>query len=218
MKTSKTKTYKKASQKQPVKISGIEDQEPLIRQLKKTQKLGKIGNWIYDVENSKLWWSDELYRIFSLHPMKASSLYNNFLERVHKDDRDKLEEQINSGLPHRSDYRIVIPGGAIRYIHEEVEIDANPDGKPCRYMGIAQDITDRIIAEKEKDKLIADLQTVLAEVKTLRGIIPICSYCKHVRDDKGAWKQVESYVREHSDAEFSHGICPICAEKYHRED
>ena len=59
------------------------------------------------------------------------------------------------------------------------------------------------------------LQKAIAEVKTLRGFLPICSYCKNIRDDKGYWKQIESYIREHSEAEFSHSICPECAKKHH---
>ena len=58
-----------------------------------------------------------------------------------------------------------------------------------------------------------DLQKALDDVKTLRGIIPICSYCNKIRDDKGAWAIVEAYITEHTDAEFSHGICPDCYEK-----
>jgi cache domain-containing protein len=54
-------------------------------------------------------------------------------------------------------------------------------------------------------------------IETLRGIVPICSYCKHVRDDKGYWSQVEAYVSEHSEAQFSHGICPDCREKHFPE-
>ena len=62
---------------------------------------------------------------------------------------------------------------------------------------------------KEKN----DLQKALDEIKTLRGIIPICSYCKQIRDDKGLWNKMEEYIRDHSEAEFSHGICPECCEK-----
>ncbi len=54
------------------------------------------------------------------------------------------------------------------------------------------------------------LEKNLAEIKTLRGILPICASCKKIRDDNGYWKQVETYIREHSDAEFTHGICPEC--------
>jgi len=65
--------------------------------------------------------------------------------------------------------------------------------------------------ENEREKLIIELQDVLTKVKTLKGLLPICASCKKIRDDTGYWHQVEDFVREHSDAEFSHGICPDCA-------
>jgi hypothetical protein len=66
-------------------------------------------------------------------------------------------------------------------------------------------------AHREKDNLILELQQTIDEVKTLKGIIPICASCKKIRDDSGYWQQVEQYVKNHSNAEFSHGICPECA-------
>ena len=68
-------------------------------------------------------------------------------------------------------------------------------------------------AEEEREKLIHELQDALANVKTLRGLLPICSYCKKIRDDKGYWNRLESYIRDHSGAEFTHGICPECLKK-----
>lgn len=79
--------------------------------------------------------------------------------------------------------------------------------------GIARDISDKKQVEQEKEQLIAELQKAMAEIRTLHGIIPLCSSCKKVRDDEGAWQQVESYIRARSDAQFSHGICPECLEK-----
>ncbi|RMG74162.1 MAG: response regulator [Nitrospirae bacterium] len=67
--------------------------------------------------------------------------------------------------------------------------------------------------EAEKDKLIKQLQEAMKEIKTLSGLIPICASCKKIRDDSGYWKQVEQYIEEHSQAEFSHGLCPDCAKK-----
>ena len=75
------------------------------------------------------------------------------------------------------------------------------------------DITKRREVEADREKLISKLQEALKKIKTLRGIIPICAACKKIRDDKGYWNQIESYIKEHSDADFSHGICPECAEK-----
>ncbi len=72
-------------------------------------------------------------------------------------------------------------------------------------------------ALEEKDRLISDLQDALSQVKTLRGLIPICAGCKKIRDDKGFWSQVETYIAKHSDAKFSHGLCPDCVAKYYPE-
>lgn len=78
---------------------------------------------------------------------------------------------------------------------------------------LCRDITDRKRDEKERIKLIKELQEALAEIRTLKGILPICSYCKKIRDDKGYWEQIEVYIRDHSEAEFTHGLCPECAKK-----
>ena len=66
---------------------------------------------------------------------------------------------------------------------------------------------------KEREKLYLELKDAMTQIKTLKGIIPICAKCKKIRDDKGYWGQVEIYIREHSEAEFSHGICPECKEE-----
>ena len=65
------------------------------------------------------------------------------------------------------------------------------------------------VLRKEKEKV----EEALAKVKKLSGLLPICSHCKKIRDDKGYWNQIESYIHEHSEAEFSHGICQECAKK-----
>ena len=89
------------------------------------------------------------------------------------------------------------------------------ENRVCFVDGIAHDITKRIQAEKEREKLILKLQEAFDNIKTLSGLLPICSNCKKIRDDKGYWNQIESYIRDHSEAEFSHGICPECAKKYY---
>ena len=78
-----------------------------------------------------------------------------------------------------------------------------------------QEIERRIAAERERDQLIAELQKALSEVKTLQGILPICSICKQIRDDKGYWNQLEAYIEEHSDVDFSHSLCPQCLQKHY---
>ena len=76
-----------------------------------------------------------------------------------------------------------------------------------------RDITERKLAEEAREEERERLQKALDEVRTLRGIVPICASCKKIRDDKGYWNQVEKYVCAHYEAEFSHGICPDCLKK-----
>ncbi len=80
---------------------------------------------------------------------------------------------------------------------------------------IAHDISDRILKETEREKLIQKLQSALEEIQTLKGILPICSECKKIRDDDGYWKRLEAYIEEHSQASFSHSLCPKCTKNYY---
>ena len=73
------------------------------------------------------------------------------------------------------------------------------------------------IAYQKQQQLVKDLQKAFEEIKTLGGLIPICSYCKNIRDDAGYWQQVEAFVQEHSDATFTHSVCPTCLEKWKKE-
>lgn len=80
------------------------------------------------------------------------------------------------------------------------------------FQSICRDITQRKQVEAERERLIADLQKALSEVKTLSGMLPICASCKRIRNDKGYWQQIESYISAHSETVFSHGVCPECTE------
>jgi len=87
------------------------------------------------------------------------------------------------------------------------------DGKLRGRLWHHTDVTALKRAEGEKAKLVAELTGALAEVNKLSGFLPICASCKKIRDDQGYWRQVEEYIREHSEAEFSHSICPECAKR-----
>jgi hypothetical protein len=79
------------------------------------------------------------------------------------------------------------------------------------------EVVERQKVEHEREKVIVELQQALAQVKRLSGFLPICASCKKIRDDKGYWQQVEAYIRDHSEAEFSHSLCPECAKKLYPE-
>lgn len=87
------------------------------------------------------------------------------------------------------------------------------DGTPFAVQGIARDITEMKRTAEERENLISDLKEALDNIKTLTGLIPICANCKKIRDDKGYWNQLETFIEKHSEALFSHGVCPDCAEE-----
>ena len=104
-------------------------------------------------------------------------------------------------------------GDRPRFVH--IEIKPSESEQECRM--VVMDITERKQAEEEREKLLRDLQKAMTEVKRLKGILPICASCKKIRDDQGYWNEVEVYIRDHSEAEFSHGICPECRQKLYPE-
>lgn len=91
------------------------------------------------------------------------------------------------------------------------------EGKVVAVVIAFHDITQRKQAEQERERLILEHLDALSKIKTLSGMLPICSSCKRIRDDAGYWTQIETYLNEHSEAEFSHGMCPECAEKMYPE-
>lgn len=86
----------------------------------------------------------------------------------------------------------------------------NEKGEVICIDGLAKNITKQKEAELEREKLIEDLKNALEEIKTLKGILPICSYCHKIRNDEGAWDQIEAYISRHTEATFTHGICEDC--------
>jgi len=85
------------------------------------------------------------------------------------------------------------------------------------FLMVMIDITDRKRAEAGREEVIQELRSAIEHVKMLKGIVPICASCKNIRDDKGYWEQVESYVSKHTGARFYHGICPDCRKKLYPE-
>jgi len=100
-----------------------------------------------------------------------------------------------------------------RIIDVEISSNGGVYGGKNLILGICRDITDRKMAELEKNALIDKLEKALAEIKILRGFIPICANCKNIRNDKGYWQQIEQYIQDRSDAQFSHSLCPKCAKE-----
>jgi len=185
--------------------------------LAEAQRIAHMGSWDWDIVENTLFWSDEIYRIFGVPPHEFGATYEAFLGFVHPEDKKdvikSVDEALYDGKPYSIDHRILKSDGSERFVHEQGEVTFNDDGKAIRMIGTVRDITERKIAGQERERLIDELQKALASVKQLSGFLPICSSCKKIRDDNGYWTQIEGYIRDHSEADFSHGICPECAKK-----
>jgi len=133
--------------------------------LKKSQQIANVGNWVYDIKNNILFWSDEIYRIFGMNPQEFETSYEAFLNVIHPDDREKVDNAYNTSIENNEEFyeiehRIIKhDNGQIRYVKEKCEHIKNDDDEIIRSLGIVQDITDHIEKEKEikyllyKDKL-----------------------------------------------------------------
>jgi PAS domain S-box-containing protein len=119
----------------------------------------------------------------------------------------KIDHDIKT--PHEAECVLVSKGGlsfpAILLLVPVIEND-----KPVRYRVTARDISPLKQAEREKKDLLTRLEETRANVKTLRGLLPICAHCKKIRDESGKWHSLEDYIRDHTEAEFSHSLCPDC--------
>jgi PAS domain S-box-containing protein len=104
-----------------------------------------------------------------------------------------------------------------RWIRFTAATIRNKEGVIIGALETLEDITERKGAEEEREKLILELQEAISKIKRLSGLLPICASCKKIRNDQGYWEKIEIYIREHSEAEFSHGVCPECIGKLYPE-
>lgn len=133
-----------------------------------------------------------------------------FLEFVHPDDRERTLAQnakVRAGGQALSfENRYLCKDGSYRWFRW----NAAPDMGDKVIYSMARDVTASKEAEEQRELLVQQLQAALAEVNRLRDILPMCSYCRKVRDDEDYWHTVESYIAQHTSTQFSHGICPDC--------
>lgn len=130
--------------------------------LARAQRITQTGSWDWDVVNDRLWWSDEIYRIFGLEQSQFSATYEAFLKFVHPGDREFVEHSVQqafyNGKPYAIDHRIVLPGGEEKIVHETGDLMLGADGRPMRMIGTVQDITERKKSEFELKKLSAVIE------------------------------------------------------------
>ena len=190
------------------------------------EKFRTVADFTYDWEywvapdGSLIYNSPSCERITGYHPEEFLNNPKLITEIVHPEDSSIVVNHLDltdSDDHHAVDFRIFTHSGQERWIEHRSQPVFGDDGRWLGRRASNRDITYRKQVEEEKSSLIIELQNALAQVKKLSGFIPICSSCKKIRDDKGYWRQVEEYVSEHSEALFSHGICPDCIRKLYPE-
>ena len=136
------------------------------KRLLEAQGLAHLGNWNWDITTNKLWWSDEVYRIFGLQPQQFGATYEAFLSYVHPEDREMVDEAVNKALnknnPYGIDHRVLRPDGSIRVVHEQAETFRDAKGTPVRMIGTVQDISElrqkeqKLRESEERFRLLAE--------------------------------------------------------------
>ncbi len=177
------------------------------------------GVWDWNAVTNRVFFSRRWKEMLGFSENEIGDAFDEWDSRVHPDDRTSVYADLNAHFNGESDiyqneYRVRCKDGCYKWILDRGKvIEWTDDGKPLRVIGTHSDISDRKKWDMEREKLIGELKDALDQVKTLSGLLPICANCKKIRDDKGYWNQIETYLYEHSQAEFSHSICPECAKK-----
>ncbi len=183
--------------------------------LKTAEELAGLGSWELEVHTDRWTLSDNWRSLHGIEMNEFDSI--SLLEIAPEEDKPKIEEAFRTAMKdgcYDIEHRIIRKNtGEIRDVRAYGRVIFDIHGKPSIMRGIVIDITEQKKADRKREELIEDLQSALAHVKTLKGLIPICASCKKIRDDDGYWHQVESYIKEHSEATFSHGICPDCMQE-----
>ncbi|KHE91992.1 MAG: PAS domain S-box protein [Candidatus Scalindua rubra] len=143
----------------------------------------------------------------------GESVYDVAPEELADGYHEKDMELFNNPGTQIYEFEVKNKSDCIRKVifHKATFYDSN--GEVRGLIGAILDITDRKNAESEREKLISELKVALEKVKVLSGFLPICASCKKIRDDNGYWNQIEEYICDHSEVEFSHSICPVCIKR-----
>lgn len=142
----------------------------------------------------------------------GNSVFEVFPEEVAPEYHERDRALMETPGKQRYESRVIPPnGGETREVVFHKSTFRDNRGKVQGIIGVVFDVSEQKKAEGERIRLIQELETALAEIKTLSGMLPICSSCKKIRDDQGYWQQLETYIETHSQALFSHSICPVCS-------
>ena len=161
-----------------------------VDRMNEAQRSARVGSWELDLQKGELVWSDEIFRLFEIDKGRFGATYEAFLNAIHPDDRDRVNQAYTDSLATRKPYEIThrlrMSDGRVKWVHERCETILDADGKPLRSMGTVQDITERMWSEVE-------YQTIL---KTTRDCFCICDLQGRFLDVNDAYCELIGYRRE----------------------
>lgn len=176
---------------------------------------------ITDMKGYILMVSPAAKKMFGYEPDYDGFIGSHIINFVVPEDRQRAESNVRiksqGGYTGSNEYH------GLRKDQSTFDVEVNSgfihdaNGQPVKMVFIVRDVTERKKTEEERENLILELRNAMSKIKTLSGMLPICACCKKIRDDKGYWNQIESYIKSHSDADFSHSICPECAKSLYPE-
>lgn len=146
--------------------------------------------------------------VIGRHPLEYVSREGDTRERS-----SMIRELLDSGVVRNYQAQCQSAGGASLDVEINMVLLRDDTGEVTGSVSSIRDVSERRDHERRREALLADLQRALETVKQLKGLLPICSECKKIRDDRGYWQRIEQYIAEHSEADFTHSICPECARK-----
>jgi PAS domain S-box-containing protein len=178
-------------------------------------KAARLGGWAIQLPERTLSWSDENCAIHEVPPGYQPTLEEGisyYPEEYREEVIRYVDACAQDGIPYDFELPKYTAKGRLIWVRSIGAAVRDAEGNIIGLQGAFQDITSHKLAQMERESLIEELQRALSEVKTLREFLPICSYCKKVRDDQNYWLQIENYISVHTSTQFSHGVCPDCYE------
>ena len=185
-------------------------------------KAGRVGVWDWNIVTGDFYLDPIIKGFLGYEDEEIPNDLEVWVNYVHPEDREPVMEAAQDCLDGKTpeytcEHRMLHKDGSVRWVDVHGKTIRDEGGKAVRMVGTDTDVTVRKGVEEDRERLIAELQEALNNVRTLRGLLPICAHCKKIRDDRNYWKEVESYVEDHTHARFTHGICPDCSKKLYGE-
>lgn len=203
-------------------IRGIRDSEEAIRRSEERYRrivdTSQEGIWILDAEGSVRFANRRLGEMLGVPAGELADgrPVDRFLDEEGRGEVRRQLERRKQGETGCYDLRLRRADGETLWTVVSASPIVDAAGRFTGSLGMIADFSERKRMEEEREHLIGKLQEALAGIRTLSGLLPICSACKKIRDDRGYWDRLESFITRHSGAEFTHGYCPECTERIRR--